>query len=516
MADSRRTLPLFSTDTPPVRAYGDATTVHAVAHALPAARLWLCLYFPALPLESIPGAGSDSPCAILTGQKSRPVILLANDLAEHAGVWPGMPVNAALALSPELRLHWSNPQRQQQALLELAASAMRFTPWVSLDACGALLLEIAASTALFGGLEALRAAAIGQVRGHRVRSAIAPTARAALWLARSGRAGAVTDTRTLPAVLGGLSTSDLGWPRPVQQTLRRMGVRRFDQCVRLPRAGLACRIGTAFLLEMDEALGRRAEVRPACRQDSRFRLDLELPSETRESGAMLQALRVLLDRLCALLLRRQAGTQVLWVHLHHCSRPATLLRIGLVHPAADSAHFEGLVATRLSATRVEAAVNAITLEADIVALAPVAEQDLLGPRMHQARRLAGLVERLSMRLGAAAIRGVWPNDDHRPEHAWRVIADPGGDRPPPRVAAQGAHRPLWLVEQPLLLEQRRGQPFFHGSLHLERGPERIETGWWDGHDVRRDYYVGRSPQGQRAWVFRDCRSGRWYLHGLFA
>ncbi len=41
------------------------------------------------------------------------------------------------------------------------------------------------------------------------------------------------------------------------------------------------------------------------------------------------------------------------------------------------------------------------------------------------------------------------------------------------------------------------------------GPERLETGWWDGGDVRRDYYVVETAQGQRALgVLRAGRAGR--------
>jgi protein ImuB len=49
------------------------------------------------------------------------------------------------------------------------------------------------------------------------------------------------------------------------------------------------------------------------------------------------------------------------------------------------------------------------------------------------------------------------------------------------------------------------------------GPERIETGWWDGGDIRRDYYVVRTSQGQCAWVYcAPGEQGSWMLHGWFA
>ncbi|MEO0971762.1 MAG: DNA polymerase Y family protein, partial [Pseudomonadota bacterium] len=65
---------------------------------------------------------------------------------------------------------------------------------------------------------------------------------------------------------------------------------------------------------------------------------------------------------------------------------------------------------------------------------------------------------------------------------------------------------------------RRGAAGLGGNrrLILERGPERIESGGWDGGDVRRDYYAARDVAGDRLWIYRDCRSGQWFLHGVFA
>ncbi|MFZ9967554.1 MAG: DNA polymerase Y family protein, partial [Steroidobacteraceae bacterium] len=69
-------------------------------------------------------------------------------------------------------------------------------------------------------------------------------------------------------------------------------------------------------------------------------------------------------------------------------------------------------------------------------------------------------------------------------------------------------RPLWLFEPPRQIEARQ--------LTLLRGPERIESGWWDGHDVRRDYYLARASSGARLWVYRcPGDDGGWWLHGVF-
>ena len=55
------------------------------------------------------------------------------------------------------------------------------------------------------------------------------------------------------------------------------------------------------------------------------------------------------------------------------------------------------------------------------------------------------------------------------------------------------------------------------------GPERIETAWWRGPTVRRDYYVVETSTGGRYWIFRRLRGaspcgpgGEWFLHGTFS
>jgi protein ImuB len=45
------------------------------------------------------------------------------------------------------------------------------------------------------------------------------------------------------------------------------------------------------------------------------------------------------------------------------------------------------------------------------------------------------------------------------------------------------------------------------------GPERIESGWWSGPTHRRDYFRIILETGDWWWIYRDLRSGVWYLHG---
>jgi protein ImuB len=75
-----------------------------------------------------------------------------------------------------------------------------------------------------------------------------------------------------------------------------------------------------------------------------------------------------------------------------------------------------------------------------------------------------------------------------------------------------------LLAEPQPLAVLRGRPRWRGApLALVAGPERIESGWWDGADVVRDYYRAHAADGSALGVFRTRgRPPAWSLHGFFA
>jgi protein ImuB len=398
-----------------------------------------------------------------------------------------------------------------------AMRLLRFTPAVSIDPCGALLLEIAGSAHLFGGPAQLQALAVEEVvhEGRLVRSAIAPTARAALWLAAAGENSRVMALRELPAALAPLSLPLPGWPAPLVDALRHMGIRRLGECLRLPRAGLARRMGAAWVGEIDEALGRHPEVRPTLRPVLRFREVVELPARTCDTGLLMAGVHGALARLGTHLRAHQAGVSLLRLQLCHRLREPTRVRVGLLRPCTDIAHLARLVATHLGGLQLPAAVEAVVLDAETADWHGQGSSGLFGTGTQRGERMAALVERLRARLGPDGVQGIGLHGEHRPERAWRTVAEPlERTRHGAAMHVPAVPRPLWLLTMPVPLEMRAGRPVYQGPVQFERGPERIESGWWDGGDVRRDYHVARNRHGARLWIFRDACGG-WYLHGLF-
>jgi len=414
-------------------------------------------------------------------------------------------------------------------LEELATRTQRFTPRVSLAAPDGLLLEVAGSLHLFGGLSGLRRELTGECQDLQIRPvlAFAPTPLAALTAARAGQELVISDRAQLIGLLAPLPIGALRWPEETRARLARAGVRTIGAALRLPRAGFARRFGVAQLATLDALTGRIREVHATHRAPLRFRRRHELDCEVSDHDRLRAALEPLFGALGAFLTAHQCGVAELECRLVHRNVPATSCVLALAATCADAQQLSALFGERLYSLQLPAPVRAFELRADQLLPRRSPCRGLWQPGEQGGEAGAeseGLIDRLCARLGPGAVRGLALRTEHRPESAWLATMPPPLAAPP-RVAAARAHpvnettpaaRPLWLLPDPQPLAAQDGLPCRRGALRLMSEPERIETGWWDGGEIARDYYVAIDRHGVRLWVFREREQPhRWFLHGVF-
>ncbi|MBX3704557.1 MAG: DNA polymerase Y family protein [Steroidobacteraceae bacterium] len=508
MSESR---PAFPATAPAVRQPSLALVPRRAAATAAARELWLAAHFPRLPIEALlPAAQSVRAAAATATDDPRRTIVSCNERAARQGIRPGMGLAAALALVPGLRVEERQPAAEVALLDRLARWALQFTPVVSPEPPDAVLAEVKGSLDLFGGAMALCRRALAGLSGSGLGAslAIAPTPRAALWLARAELGMTVTRSDALPGLAARLPLSCLRWPPQTVAALGELGIRDLAGLLRLPRAEFAMRFGPELLDELDAGLGRRREPRRRHVVPERFDDRLDLPCEAATAIRLQPALGRLLANLGAFLRARACGIPGLRLDLLHRTRMPTRLRLGLARPSSDAGELQWLLSERLARCPLPAPVTALRLRTGM--LLPIAPRDanlLARGSSADPEATARLLDRLRARLGRDAVFGVCPVPEHRPERAWR-IAEPGGRPLPAPWPATAPPRPLWMLAEP--------QPFDDWQGVQVSGPERIESGWWDGHDVRRDYYVAWTRAGVRLWIFRERPpAGGWFLHGVF-
>jgi protein ImuB len=423
----------------------------------------------------------------------------------------------------------------EQLLERLALCAQRFTPRVSLVPPDGLVLEVKGSLHLFNGVEGLSRALASECASLGLKSmvALSPTPLSALVAARVGKPGmgqpfVVTELTRLVGQLMPLPLAGLRWPQETFERLARMGVRTIGQVLRLPRAGFARRFGTDSLAMLDRLTGRSPDLHERFHARERFRRRRELNYELENQDALLGALAPLLAELGKFLEARQCGVMKLECLLRHRHAKPTSCVLRLAAPVADVRRLTELLGERLSALTLPEPVRSCELRSSSLVLRVFSSNSVWQPGEYGGSggvEATELIERLRARFGPEAVYGLQVLPGHRPENAWGV-REPVERRGPTSLhrTAPGAvtqpwppfRRPMWLLPVPRLLSERDGLPRRRGPLHLLGEPERIETGWWDGGDIARDYYTATDLHGVRLWIFRERASPhRWFLHGVF-
>jgi protein ImuB len=413
------------------------------------------------------------------------------------------------AVFPEM----AQPESFAAPLQKLCLHAHAFTSFVSIEPPNALLLEVKGSVKLFGSLQQLHEGldACWRRLALPVHSAIAPSTLAALWLARAAIPSQIEDIQLLRKSLAKVPVACTAWDAERLQTLRAMGVTHLGELMRLPRAGLARRLSPALVLDLDIALARQPAPRRAFVRRERFRERCDFETEIEHVAYLEKALEPLIERCARFLRRRQAGIQALQLKLRHREGPATCVQLGLASITSERRRLSDVLCQKLARLDLRAPVRGMELISGSLRGLSASSRDVFAGFTGAGSRDSApqLVERLRARLGEDAVYGVCLIPEHRPEAAWRRVHElrlTAAARIDEEISDQKLPRPVWLLSEPLPLTKPE----------LLQGPERIESGWWDGKGVARDYYIARHAHGIRLWVFQERQSKRWYVHGVFA
>jgi protein ImuB len=415
---------------------------------------------------------------------------------------------AAAEHSADSGAHTASHAIERAAMERLAAWAYQWSSLVSyrLPDGPLLWLEVGASRALFGGHAALLAKLEAELKqlGYSHVCALAPSPTGAALLTHVGQERCVITRAQLRSRLEPLPLSLLALPQAVLAALQSAGLRRIGQLLVLPAAAIARRFGPETCLYLRRLCGTASDPRPAWRLPVTYRARFEFGSEVHATTALLFPLRRLLLEFQGYLRGRDCAVLRFTLEFEHYRHAASGLTIGMSAPSRDAAQFLLLARERLQALVLPAPVSALSLAALEFTAATVVQADLFGSDAQQLQQLQLLLDRLQARLGTEQVRGLALTADHRPEQAWRLVT-PGLSAP--TADTQAPARPCTLLHNP-----RRIEP----PERLLSGPERIESGWWDGGDATRDYYVAGTEDGARLWVFQDLAEGTWYLQGLWA
>ena len=476
--------------------------------------LWACLHFPALALNLVEQSlRQPQPIVIEISRQQRRLVLMANALAHAAGIVPGMTIPTAQGLQNGLHCARQNEQAELAALQQIGHWAYQFTPYLRIHGRDNLLLEVSHSLKLFQGQKKLAHAIVESLpAGFKPFSlAFCDTAFSALLFAQAHEASGRAQFFNLDE----LPDYSIDWLDidPEKKTLlASMGITTLAQLLELPRDALAKRFGTGLVEYLKKLMGESPDLLPTWKVPEHFEAELEFIQELDNTEQLVFPLRNLLDKLEHYCRARQCATTALQFSFPLRNRAIQQWPLALAAPQYKCADILPLLQLKLTHLQLQAPVLGVQLQVRDFLPLPEGQQDLLTPwRSDQVSRYQ-LVDRLKARLGNDNVNGLCMVADHRPEYGWAAIT-PGEGKP---MQHPGEQRPFWLLSQPQKLRTKKGMPMHQDVLQLIKGPERIETGWWDNQPISRDYFIARQCNGQQLWIYRNREDQQWYLHGIFS
>jgi protein ImuB len=454
--------------------------------------------------------------------------------AERSGLHSGQPLAEAKTLAPKAVFLPADDNADRSALCQLAIDCQRFSPLVGLEEGAhpeSLLCEVTGCTHLWGGEEPFLRAVRNywRGRGYHIHLALACSIGATWALAHSATTSLVPAGEEEGA-LAGLTVAALRLPPDVLENLESLGLWKIGEVMRLPRDTLSSRFGVILPQRLDQALGRLPETFVCERLQetlTAFR-EWEVPIDDR--FVLSQVCRQLLRELLSMAQRHAMGIQELEGNLKTENGPVTI-EIRLIEPTRDEGHLAQLVELQMERRTWSGGVVAVRWTALGLGRSEQSQGSWFGDdaETRMSRAFNSLVDRLSSRLEPKAVLRAEVLADSQPEHVVRLVpwttAEPMKTGRYTMSPEQSRGRPLRLLSIPQAIEVTSivpdGPPL---RMVWQRqdclvvrawGPERIETGWWRAQDVERDYYRAEWEDGTHVWVYRDQKSGRWFLHGFF-
>ena len=346
--------------------------------------------------------------------------------------------------------------------------------------------------------------------------------------------------------LGSMPIMSLRLPVDVIDSLAEVGVELIGQLLRLPRVSLQERFGSVVPLQISCFLGDVSDpLTPLQESDllgATHSFEMPVLGRDLDGKYFRQLIESLVHQCLRPLVVTNQGVSNLQVRLDTNGVPgSTVFEVGLYKPTAKASHLVDLVMLRFERTHFPREITGVSIEVLSAGALPCRQQRLFrGPAQSDMSQFEILLNRLTSRLGSGAVVEPRLLSDIQPEVSWvaapvvHVMGTAGSCRSVHLLESKktqisksvvGPSRPTFLLARPRLLEVSsfgvHGLPVrfsWKGQIHVvmrTRGPERIETAWWRGPTVRRDYYIFETNRGGRFWMFRGLQKRAWFLHGTY-
>ena len=462
----------------------------------------------------------------------RMVITAANPLAQQQGIHKGMTVADARTIISNLEVLEDDPELSSKLLKGLAEWCIRYTPAVSIDLPGGLILDASGCAHLWGGERLYLADIVIRLKniGYYVRAAMADTLGAAWAKAHFGKDSPIIESGQQTTALLSLPPEALRIDPETIELLHKLGLKRISNFISMPRPALRRRFGQQLLTRLDQALGVEEEIMQPVQAIAPYHERLLCQESIVSATGIEIALRYLLEKICNRLQQEQKGIRKATIRCYRTDGRIEMMEIGANRPSRNVGHLFKLFELKIAGIEPGPGIDLFVFDVNKAEDAPPVQEKLWQKNAGlENTRLSELVDRLRVKYGPDQVQRYVPAEHYWPERSVKPALSL--DEELSTVWKTEKPRPLQLLSNPEPIAVTAPIPDYppmlfryKGKLHKiikADGPERIEQEWWLQQGQHRDYYSVEDEDGCRYWLFRSGhyktdRSYQWFIHGFFA
>lgn len=484
--------------------------------------LWCYVYIENFSLQIMSGDGyRKRPSVLYEYINGETIITQLNSNA----IKKGLSISMALSMTHGLSIdsYSRDKMKEQKIKKRFFKDLNNFSPIVINESTDGILVEIGGSIRLFGGRE--KTLSLIRERfieyGYSIKTVVAPTPRAASIIAKSGLETNVWDINNLNATISMINLNYLGLQKKDMKKFLDLGVKTLGDVYRLPRVGILERFSPDVLKLIDQLYGRVVDLSES-RVVSDFFTKLIEVDLTNNMASFENCIRLVLYDLNIFLKKRTAKTKSLkWFFFS--KKSLQKVHVKLNSGTSDPEFLFNETKNKIRGVFFNVIPDKVGLYVDDVRHYLFQTKDLFLSKDKQASKNSGkYINDIIQNYGSNIAYQIFTKPSCVPERTFDIYDSGYGayKNTSSRKSSFGVegkkYRPTWLLQNPKRLTAKNGRVEFEGSLKIISERERLVSGWWDGGEVARDYFIAKNDDHRLFWIFKDLKNDKkWYLHGIF-
>ena len=467
--------------------------------------LWLYLYFPKLQLDQLYIDALKQTSLVIIDFHLNEVVQM-NDIAKAEGVSIGMGMASTIALCKELNIVEHKTELEQEVLEQLSQELYTVVADLCITSHNGLLIKLSNMLKVYNSISECWRAIDNILKQHKVcyYYALGHSPLTAELLATTKHNQLITEKRTLLKQVGQLSIELLDISKKSKDNLNRIGITFIHQLLTIPLKELAIRFDLELLNTLGKITGEIKTQLNYYQPPLTYDRNIELLYEISNTERLQKPMYFLLNKLEVFLQKRCLTCQTIIFTLIANDEVLSTIKLSSAIAQHRASKWLQLLQLKLESLKLSNPVRNVTLEVkELSQMTPNA------PELFSNNNKSSKAEFLSLlrtKLGENNVNFLAYKNEHLPEYRSELTKTEQVDTSQvPMVNNIKYPKPLYILATPTPLKYK---------VQIKTAAQRLQTNWWQGEMIMRDYYLADNSRGQWQWIFKDHHN-KWFIHGYF-